>query len=349
MNRYSAEVKVGIFFLVAVAVFAYVWFKVLDFGTKEGFTLTTHFRSVQGLVTGSQVQIAGVRIGKVKDVRFDPDTGKALVEMAINDAYRNAIPEGSRVVLKTKGMLGDKYVVIEPGKPNARKLKDGEEIALVYEPVDTEKVLDNMGVITQNLQVLTREARKQIVDEQGSKKIANIIDNSDAVFKSVRGILSRNAERIDQSVESADKALKDIREIVARNKKKVNRTVDGMEKFSGDMQRFSTKMDKTGGKFSKVATDLDIIARDIRAGKGTLGKLVTDDKLYRDAQGLVREVRGVADRIQNGPGTVGRLINDPEMYFEARRAIRNMNKTAEDVSEATPVSTLAIILGSMFR
>jgi hypothetical protein len=46
---------------------------------------------------------------------------------------------------------------------------------------------------------------------------------------------------------------------------------------------------------------------------------------------------------------VGRLINDPELYFEARRAIRNMNKTAEDVSEATPISTLAIILGSVFR
>lgn len=349
MNRHSTEVKVGIFFLAAIAIFAFVWFRVLDFGTKEGFMLKTHFNSVEGLVKGAQVQIAGVRIGKVKDIRFDAETGKALVEMAINDAYRNSIPEGSRVSLKTKGMLGDKYIVIEPGKPNARKLKDGEEINLVYEPTDTEKVLDNMGVISQNLQVLTREARKQIIDEQGSKKIASIIDNSDAVFKSVRGLLSRNAEKIDQSVDSADKALKDIRELVSRNKSKLNRTVDGMERFSGDMEKFSAKMDKTGGKFSKVATDLDIIARDIRAGKGTLGKLVTDDSLYRDAHSLVKEVKGVADRIQNGPGTVGRLINDPEIYFEARRAIRNMNKTAEDVSEATPVSTLAIILGSVFR
>lgn len=349
MNRHSTEVKVGIFFLVAVAIFAYVWFKVLDFGTKEGFVLTTHFRSVEGLVNGAQVQIAGVRIGKVKDIRFDPDTGKALVEMVINDAYRNTIPEDSRVTLKTKGMLGDKYVVIEPGKPNARKLKEGEEINLVFEPTDTEKVLDNMGVISQNLQVLTREARKQIIDEQGSKKIASIIDNSDAVFKNLRGLLSRNAEKIDQSVDNADQALKDIREIVSRNKNKLNRTVDGMEKFSGDMENFSAKMDKTGGKFSKVATDLDIITRDIRAGKGTLGKLVRDEALHRDAHNLIREVRGITNRIQNGSGTMGRLINDPEIYFEARRAIRNMNKTAEDVSEATPISTLAIILGSVFR
>ena len=54
-------------------------------------------------------------------------------------------------------------------------------------------------------------------------------------------------------------------------------------------------------------------------------------------------------QFRNGQGVTGRVINDPELYFEARRAIRNMNKTAEDVSEATPVSTLAIILGSIFR
>jgi hypothetical protein len=64
---------------------------------------------------------------------------------------------------------------------------------------------------------------------------------------------------------------------------------------------------------------------------------------------LVRDLRQLSDRIQNGSKAVSRLINDPELYYEARRAIRNMNKTAEDVSEATPVSTLAIILGSVFR
>jgi phospholipid/cholesterol/gamma-HCH transport system substrate-binding protein len=63
----------------------------------------------------------------------------------------------------------------------------------------------------------------------------------------------------------------------------------------------------------------------------------------------VRDIRGISSSIQSGRGAVGRLINDPELYFEARRAIRNMNKTAEDVSEATPISTLAIILGSVFK
>jgi phospholipid/cholesterol/gamma-HCH transport system substrate-binding protein len=94
---------------------------------------------------------------------------------------------------------------------------------------------------------------------------------------------------------------------------------------------------------------METLAREVRSGKGTLGKLVTDESLYKNAQALVTEVRGISGSIQQGSGTMGRLINDPEIYYEARRAIRNMNKTAEDVSEATPISTLAIILGSVFR
>ena len=91
------------------------------------------------------------------------------------------------------------------------------------------------------------------------------------------------------------------------------------------------------------------VTRDVREGRGTLGKLVNDEALYRDTHALVRDVRGISASIQSGRGAVGRLINDPELYFEARRAICNMNKTAEDVSEATPISTLAIILGSVFK
>jgi phospholipid/cholesterol/gamma-HCH transport system substrate-binding protein len=126
------------------------------------------------------------------------------------------------------------------------------------------------------------------------------------------------------------------------NKNKINQTVS-------NFQTFSKSIDKTGGKFDKIASDLDGLTKDLRSGRGTLGKLVNDDSLYRDTQALIRDVRGISNTIQHGPGTVGRLINDPEMYFEARRAVRNMNKTAEEVSEVTPVSTLAIILGSFFR
>lgn len=342
MNRFSQEAKVGIFFLVTIAVLAYVWLYVLQFGEGAGFALKARFRTVEGLEKGAQVQIAGIKIGSVKDITFDPETGRAVVEMAIKPEYLDTIPEGSRVFLKTKGLLGDKYVVIAPGKPNERKLKPGEEFTRVFEPTDTAQVLENMGIVTQDLKVVTRELRTEVIDKGGSKKVDSVLTNSDAVFKDLRAILAGNREKIDSTMSNAESATKKLKDLVARNEQKLNRTVD-------DIEKFSRGIDKTGDKFDTAAAGLDNLVKDIRSGKGTLGKLVTDESLYADAKSLMTEARRLSNTIQYGPGTMGRLINDPEIYYEARRAIRNMNKTAEDVSEATPVSTLAIILGSVFR
>jgi phospholipid/cholesterol/gamma-HCH transport system substrate-binding protein len=342
MNKITLEAKVGLFFLVTLLIVGYVWFKVLDFGAMDGFNITARFRSVEGLPKGASVQIAGIKVGVVKDIHLDPDTGQAVVSMDIREAYRNSIPEDSRVSLKTKGLLGDKFVNIEPGKPNARKLKPGEELKLVFEPTDTEKVFESAGVVAQDLQELTRGARKQLIDQKGFQKVDSVLDNSSAAFKNLNDLLVRNKDKIGQTVDSADHTFKNLRAIVDRNRDKVNSGVDNME-------RFSTSINKTAQRFDQSSKDIEVLTKDVRGGKGTLGRLVKDEELYREAQGLVKQVRGLADRIQNGPGVTGRLINDPEIYFEARRAIRNMNKTAEDVSEATPVSTLAIILGSIFR
>ena len=123
MDKFPIQARVGLFFLVAVAILAYVWFRVLDYSFREGFNLKASFTSVEGLAQGSQVQIAGIKVGQVKDITFNPETGKATVSMLINDAYRNMIPEGSRVLVKTKGLLGDKYLVIEPGKTKCPETK----------------------------------------------------------------------------------------------------------------------------------------------------------------------------------------------------------------------------------
>ena len=342
MNKFSLELRVGIFFLIALGIIAYVWFKVLDLGSPNGFLLKAKFRSVEGISPGSQVQIAGIKVGSVKDITFEPDTGRAVVSLSLNESYRDLIPEGSRLMVKTRGLLGDRFLVIEPGKPNARKLKQGEEIKLVNEPTDTQKVLESLAVVSQDLQVITAETRRQIVDEKGAQKVDRILNNTDSFTKDALEIIATNKQKINQTVSNADSALKGINEVVERNKPKVNKSVD-------DMESFSKNLDKTGTKFDRLASDLDSLTRDVKSGKGTLGKLITDESLHRDAQGLIRDFRGLSNRVQNGPGTVGRLINDPEIYFEARRAIRNMNKTAEEVSEVTPISTLAIILGSIFR
>jgi phospholipid/cholesterol/gamma-HCH transport system substrate-binding protein len=342
MGMFPREAKIGLFFLMVVAVFAYVWFSVLERGIREGFILKAQFKSVEGLVAGAQVQMAGIRIGRVKETRYDPETGRALVLMEIQEGYLNSIPEDSQVMLKTRGLIGDKFVVIVPGKPNVRKLKPNEEFKTAAEPTDTEKTLDSLGVVSQDLEVITREARKQMIADKGFEKLGSMLDNGDVAFKDLRDILGRNKPKINSTVDNSEGAARKLNRMAFRNQPKIDRTVD-------DMEKFAKNMDQSAIKFGRASNDLEILTRDIRAGKGTLGKMATEETLHQETLALVRQAQGLINAIQNGQGVTGRVINDPELYFETRRAIRNMNKTAEDVSEATPVSTLAIILGSIFR
>ncbi|MEJ2717718.1 MAG: MlaD family protein [Deltaproteobacteria bacterium] len=342
MNKFTLETKVGVFVLVCLAIFVYAWFSIVGVGLEKGFELKAYFDSVDGLKKGAQVQIAGIKVGNVKDVQFDKDTGKALVTMEIRKGYENAIPADSSITLRSQGLFGDKYLVIQPGKPNARKLKNGDVIARVHEPMDTEKLVENIGIAAQDLKVLARSAREEMIDKKGAQKTYRTIVNAERFFGDMKNLVEKNKGKINSTIEGLDSTTKHLNQLVSRNQDKINQTVDRFERFSGSM-------DKTGKKFNRVATDLERVTEDVRSGRGTLGKLIVDESLYRQATSLIRDVRQLSNRIQYGPGTISRLINDPEIYFETRRAIRNMNKTAEDVAEATPVSTLAIILGSVFR
>lgn len=71
----------------------------------------------------------------------------------------------------------------------------------------------------------------------------------------------------------------------------------------------------TGTASDSLAETSRLIA-DIRAGKGTLGRLVTDDAAYRDVEALVQAATRVADAVRQGRGTMGRLVNDPKIYDE---------------------------------
>jgi phospholipid/cholesterol/gamma-HCH transport system substrate-binding protein len=68
-----------------------------------------------------------------------------------------------------------------------------------------------------------------------------------------------------------------------------------------------------------------LLVADIRAGKGTVGKLFTDESIYREVDGFVKAAERVARSISEGKGTMGRLANDPKMYNELEASLANLN------------------------
>ena len=67
------------------------------------------------------------------------------------------------------------------------------------------------------------------------------------------------------------------------------------------------------------------LLRDIRSGRGTVGKLFTDDQLYRELNGLIASAQQVAEQVNRGRGTIGKLMNDDVLYRDVSTAVKELN------------------------
>ena len=90
--------------------------------------MTAEFDNIGGLKVGAPVTMAGVRIGQVTAIRFDPSDYKAVVTLRIDPQY-NQIPDDSYASIQTPGLLGAKYIGISAGGSDTF-LKNGSQIQL---------------------------------------------------------------------------------------------------------------------------------------------------------------------------------------------------------------------------
>ncbi|NAZ37884.1 outer membrane lipid asymmetry maintenance protein MlaD [Rubellimicrobium sp. CFH 75288] len=105
-----------------------------------GQRLTASFRSVEGISLGSDVRMAGVKIGSVSAIRLDPETFRAQTELTLLGGL--AIPEDSSAVVASEGLLGGSFVEIVPGA-SFEALPDGGEI------VDTQGAVSLLNLLLQ--------------------------------------------------------------------------------------------------------------------------------------------------------------------------------------------------------
>ncbi|GAI86317.1 unnamed protein product, partial [marine sediment metagenome] len=125
----SSEAKVGLFVLVGLIILGYMSFRIGEygFGLKRGYLVNVVFDNVAGLERDASVQIAGVEVGRVEEIRLKD--GKALVTMRIIPDVKLA--RDVVAAIKTHGILGEKYIEIVPGTKGEAFLKEGERITRV--------------------------------------------------------------------------------------------------------------------------------------------------------------------------------------------------------------------------
>src|SRR5690606_26240167 len=92
---------------------------------QEGYTVTARFISSSGLKEGAMVELAGVRVGKVRRIALDPERYESVVTLAIEPGVQ--ITEDTIASVRTAGIIGDKFIKLTPGGMDIY-LADGDEL-----------------------------------------------------------------------------------------------------------------------------------------------------------------------------------------------------------------------------
>jgi len=138
MGRSRVELGVGIFVILGLLGLAYLSINLgrVQFLGGGGYLVNADFPTVGGLKSGSSVEIAGVEIGRVEDIGLSDY--QAHVQLRINHGVK--LQEDSIASIKTKGLIGEKYIRISPGG-SEKLIQPNGKIREVEAPVDLEELI----------------------------------------------------------------------------------------------------------------------------------------------------------------------------------------------------------------
>jgi len=139
MERTRVHLAVGLFVVLGVLALAYLSIKLgrVSFLGGSGYVLNVDFPSVGGLKEGATVEIAGVEVGRVESIGLDKDY-QARVVLRLRQDIK--LQDDSIASIKTKGLIGERYVRINPGG-SEKLIPPNGKIREVEAPVDFEELL----------------------------------------------------------------------------------------------------------------------------------------------------------------------------------------------------------------
>jgi phospholipid/cholesterol/gamma-HCH transport system substrate-binding protein len=124
MRRNIIETVMGAVVLVVAVVFVVIAFQSTSVGDVSGYRVSVEFDDVSGLTNGTDVRMAGVKIGTVNSQTLDPDTYFAKVQLNIDETIRLPMDTSARII--PEGLLGGNYVALEPGAEEEMISLDGD-------------------------------------------------------------------------------------------------------------------------------------------------------------------------------------------------------------------------------
>lgn len=328
-----SRLRVGLFVFLGLVILGFLIINSTgDFNPFEKkLRLKARFATADGLRKGAEVQLAGVHIGKVEDVRMlSPDSPEdekieavlSVSEMLDGKPITDRIRTDSTAQLVAMSLLAnDKMINISPGTVK------GSPVEANYTLESSESMSINQ--LTQTGNDLLKQINKMAIPANEILEKANRGD----------GTLGRfvNDETLYKNL---DATVNETRTTML----KLQKTVDQINRGDGTAGKLLN--DPTlYNNLNTTISRLDEISADLRRGRGTAGKFLNDDAVYDEARAAIQDVRasitrlnqvaenvnGIVVDLNSGKGTAGKFLKDEQLYEDARNTLAKFNSTASKI------------------
>lgn len=324
--KLSPEAKVGLFVLLGIVLLVYMSLRVggIRLGGAEGYTLYVTFDSAAGLDKDSSVRVAGVEVGRVKEIQLKDS--KALLTLQIRPEV--VIRKDFTAVLTTKGLLGEKYLELIPGSPNAPPMEEGQEITRTTSYADMDKLITILSDVSGDIKNVTRTLSDVLGGPEGEASLRNIIRNIEEISVRVNRMIAVNDERLGDIIANLADFTALLREEGPEISKDLRLAVNNLnESLVKTSENLNQLIEENRGNLREGVENLKIASVKLERAMDEVNNMVQE--VSPEVKSTVGSVGSIAKKIDEGQGTIGKLVNDPETHDNLNKTITGINSFIE--------------------
>jgi len=312
----SLETRLGYF--VVLAMFA-GWIITETLGGVEsfhsGYRLNALFDTVQDLKIGNSVKMAGVEIGRVEKIVLTGDRVRVTMKLH-SDAV---VKTDSKAVIKFTGLMGQNFVAVNFGTPDAPRAVDGALLATEEQP-DLNAIMTKLDGATTGIQNLTKSFTPDTINNLMGPLVDFVKQNSGHIG----GAIS-NIENISGQIASGQGT--------------VGKLIYSDSLYNSALTTVTNLQD--------AVIEVRGVVSGITNGQGTIGKLVTDETLYNATTASMTNLDQILRKVNQGQGTIGKLVNDQEFYKNAKLSLQKLDKMADGLEDQGPLTVIGIMANNL--
>ncbi|TYP98104.1 phospholipid/cholesterol/gamma-HCH transport system substrate-binding protein [Tenacibaculum adriaticum] len=292
----SKELKTGIIsvLIIALGIWGYNFLKGQNLFSPSSRHFYVEYNNINGLNEASVVTINGLQVGKVEKISFNPKTdkkGHLLVRVSIENNFR--FSKNSIAKIYPAGLMGGQNLAIIPSY-------EGEDAV--------------------SGDYLKGEIELGIFDSVGEKlnpiqgKLDNVLVGADSLLIGLNKVLDEKSRKslnrsiigLESTVNGVRKTLASVNSLLENNKSNLDATLSNTKKITENFSKVSEDLTKAnlGETVEKLETTLknvNALLANVKDGKGTLGKLITDEKMYTNLTNASKEMEELLREMKLNP------------------------------------------------